>query len=472
MSLPKKFLHRQFPDVSLNRTKFVIGLAIGIGYAFSFYSFLFGMREFFRVFSLFNNDFCFWILPEEERHFSNLFFAMIAVILGQSQAILYWIDKPRRPWEMRNRMNRTIVNDQRVLNWSFLHFFGKVGVQFGILTGMIFSSNLLGIKLYPDYRWAFWLCALVLFLQTWSTIRACWGNRSWKWMGLTAMILLLIAFGFSRINVVNYESINMHYQRHNPFYVYAIELPESQYTHRLYDRSYSSVIFLVDDPNHIKEVLRVDRNANTIPDLSSWYLSIAQLRIERPHDPLLIQLFIDKDISMLHVNKLKQELNPLGYHKYVHILAEPGLSSNSACSNERSIISRNSIYNLPVPPPFTYQEVLSMVRKESGYLKLTNDTTGNALICNNQSVPIDHFRGFLMDWIVKYPEYAIEYQVHNDFSYAHYIKTLELVHLAVDDLRREYIRKEYGLNDKFPDYWVREEAELMFPVRIIELYSN
>ena len=85
MTLAKKFLHKQPNFIQISQLKIIIGLLLGLFFAFTFYSFLYLVRETFRILSL-TETYDLWILTDKEVRFYNLIFAFISVIIGQAVA--------------------------------------------------------------------------------------------------------------------------------------------------------------------------------------------------------------------------------------------------------------------------------------------------------------------------------------------------------------------------------------------------
>ena len=189
------------------KPRFTIGILIGLSYSFVSYAFLYLMREFFRVFSL-TEDFDMWILTESEVYFYNFFFAFVAVIVGQSVCFSFWLDRPRKIFGNRHFRRTKIINDQRFLHWYFLSWFSKLAFLFGILFGHLFQGGFHDFSLYPDYNFMFVMIVVVLFLQTWNSIRPTFRRKSFKWMLASAAIVSIVAFGLSRINLIDYKAIN------------------------------------------------------------------------------------------------------------------------------------------------------------------------------------------------------------------------------------------------------------------------
>ena len=152
MTLSKNFLHKEPNFIELSRFRLIVGGILGLLYSFSFYSFLYIMRESFRILSV-TEKYDLWVLTNKEVTFYNLFFAFLSVIIGQSVCFVFWFDQPKKIFGIRNHRKTAIINDQRFLNWYFLSWFSKLAVVFGLFFGFTFHGSWHLFSLYPDYNY-------------------------------------------------------------------------------------------------------------------------------------------------------------------------------------------------------------------------------------------------------------------------------------------------------------------------------
>ena len=164
MTLTKNFLHKE-PDLNISRFKIIIGILVGLFISITFYSFLYLMREGFRILSV-TEAYDLWILTDKEVYFYNLFFAFIAVIIGQSVTFIFWLDRPNSIDRKQNHRKISIINDQRALNWYFLSWFSILAIVFVLMFGLTIDGGFYVFSIYPDYNYIFILIVIVLFLQT------------------------------------------------------------------------------------------------------------------------------------------------------------------------------------------------------------------------------------------------------------------------------------------------------------------
>ena len=198
-----------FPEIS--DFKAITGIILGLAFAVSLYLLLYLTRDTFRVLSIISaqNDVAsIWILTDAETRFYNFFYASVAVILGHSVCMTFWFDIPRKFFSGRNFPRHFLVPDQRGLNYYFLSWFSQLAVVFGVFFCISTPAGYRFINLFQDYKEIFIMIPIVLFLNMWISIRRRFKKQSLRWMIITFLILTLLSFGLSRINPVNYRSIN------------------------------------------------------------------------------------------------------------------------------------------------------------------------------------------------------------------------------------------------------------------------
>lgn len=225
--MKKNFLHYNIKSLEISRFRFIVGLIIGLSYSFVFYLLQYVTREIFRLLST-TEYYEIWVLTDAEVNFYNLFHAYISVIIGQSICFTYWIEKPKRVFKKRSFKIVSIINDQRSLNWFFLSWFSKLAILYGLIFGCTFYAGYHYFSLYPDYKYLLVLLIIVLFFQTWKTIRVLFKQQSIKWGIISVIAVSFISFGISRVNLIDYQSINNLLLQKSVFFNYKIDLPVTE----------------------------------------------------------------------------------------------------------------------------------------------------------------------------------------------------------------------------------------------------
>ena len=428
-------------------------------------------REAFRILSI-DQNYDLWVLTDAEVSFYNLFFAFVSVIFGQSFCFTYWIHRPKKFFSNINFRRDTIVNDQRVLMWAFLSWFSKLAVVYGIMFGFSFRSGYYTFSLYPDYKYIFFLVIIVLFFQSWNTIRPTFKHTSLKWLIVSALIVSAISFGMSMINVVDYNKLNESVLQKNIHHNYILELPESSTYSRSERLSLVENIYVALPKGGDKSTGPVIVIHNEEVALADLYHKINQLRLNRDDVDrkfMTFQLFIHKEIDMGFVNKLKHELSKAGHSQigymvtpfdpkfdqkyYIHFsfkMKLPGIDSE-----KYNIHDAYEYFN-------RYENSIEIKQLESGVC-LVNDTL----------IELKKLKESLKERIQRNSNYAIKFFVNNSVDFSNYFKVLVYSKEAVNELRDQYSLSMYSR--KYDEIFREDElddVQKKYPYSIIELSTQ
>ncbi len=440
---------------------------MGLFYSFSFYSFLYIVREVFRILSI-TFDYDLWILTDKEVDFYNLFFAFISVIFAQSVCFSFWFDRPRSIFEKRHYKAITIVNDQRVLNWYFLNWFSKLAVAFGIMFGLVYRRGFYTFSLYADYHYIFILIVIVLFLQTWNTLGLIFKRKGLKLMLLVGVILSTIAFGLSKINLIDYKSINEICLARNIDYNYNLRLPESDYYDKKYFFSLVENIYLVKpkNPNETKPLIVVDNNKKI--DLKEFKETVGvwqSIRYKTDVPRMTYKFHIDKTIKMKFVNQLKKVLAESGGRKIAY-----------------AVIPKNPEYDVRYYKHFfigysitdfanakTINEEINNFRN---VINVSQLSSGECYINNNIVEDSRKIKHIVRELMLNEPDYIIKFLVNDNVDFSQYFKVVSSLKGVIYDLREEYSRETYLKPFIQLNRLEKEEVQQKYPFRMLELPSD
>ena len=288
-------------ELKISRTRFFSGIVLGLLYSFIFYSFLYLVRESLRGLSI-TERYDLWILSTEEVSFYNLFFAVVSVIIGQSACFSYWFNRPKQVFQKTKNKRNRIVHDQHFLNWYFLSWFSKITLIFALIFGYTFEGGFYTFSFYPDYKYLFLLIVIVLFLQTWNTIRLNLGSISLKLMFVSAVVILLVSFGFSKINLIDYKAFNKIVLSHKIEKSYNFVLPESDSYVELKNKNLINRFYFVEDTITKRPIILKDKKEITFKEISREISSFNNYISDYEIPYITYQLHIHKDIKMKFVN--------------------------------------------------------------------------------------------------------------------------------------------------------------------------
>ncbi len=429
--LKKGFLKNRIEIFELSKLKLFIGIILGLFYAFFFYFFLKLIREFFRFFAATLHDYNLLVLSEQVTSFYNFFYAFIAVLFAQSVVMIYWFDRPRKYLSKYNYKRLSIINDHRVTNWYFLHWFAKVGYMFGLVAVDSYTFNI-----YPDYRYLFVLTAIVLYLQVWNNFRNTLKNKSLKWMLYSLIIVLTVSFGLSKIDVIDYQRMNESQLNNNISYKYNINPPIS----KLYEEfTHKNLVF---------DLYFVENTIDSIPDIIINKSIINQKKLQdKLHELQYVfqaeelpfinyRLHINREIKMKYVTELKSKLYEYGAVKNSYAIRPFGTKQDIPIYHEfySSFPAHKIITN--------FNEVVRENQIEIRFLK-----SGDYLF-NNSVINLKTLKIKLKESIKSNPNYSLKIYITDWISFNDYFKVISSLGESIYELRDEYSQRIFLMNYK------------------------
>ncbi len=446
-----------------------IGLLIGVFYAVTFYGFLFLSREALRLFAI-TRDYDIPILNSEEQQFYNIWLALLAGILAQSQVICYWKDYPNKVFAPRDYRRKVILNDSNVLTWYFMHWMAKIVVVISSFFYMPFSSDHYALGFYPQFKYLFILLLLVLFLQPWLSIRRIYKDRALKYMGLAFLFISLNALAISRIKWIDVDGINNMFLDKNIVYKHNIELPEIEQFENYYLKSFDEVLYVFSDTLEDKLNTRIVLNESYVrkKDLLEEIHNLQDKKRESDRSKTSFKLFIDKEICMGELHQIHKLLKQAEIRK-VHYAVLP---VDKAFDNRYYRITTWRAY-LPLFYPDENLEWFTI-----GLNKITSiievSLYENGLSINNKSVGYADFKDELKKWIRPGERYLVRLCIADNSSFNSYAQAKAAMRLTFEELRLNYLNDNYSRGMSFDAYEneLVKEAINSFPKSIFELHEE
>lgn len=467
MTLAKKFLHQEPDFIQISRFKIIIGILVGLFFAFALYSFLYLIREVFRILSV-TETYDLWILTDKEVHFYNLIFAYISVIFGQSIAFSFWLDRPKSIFRKQNLRKTTILNDQRALNWYFLSWFSKLAIVFGLMFGLTFRGGFYVFSLYPEYNYIFILIVIVLFSQTWNTISLSFKRKGQKWMLISGVLLSITAFGISRINLIDYKTINLNYLKKNIHYNYNLELPESESYKRIEKKSLTENIYLVDSKQNKNEsIIIADNEQISFEKLHEKIIEWQSVRYEYDVPYMVYRLHIHKSIKMDFVNQVKKELTKSNVSRIAY-----------------AVIPANHEYDKRLYQDFSFSMILpnwnadwmnpKAIYKDLNKIQNIIEIKQTEVDCiiNDTLVKTNRIKSTVKRLIQQNSDYIFKFYVNDNVDFSDYFKVLLSVKGAVNELRNDFSEKIFFKQYDLLDYEEANEVRQKYPFRIFEITTD
>lgn len=440
MKLEKYFILPNTNLLKLSKKSFFIGLGIAITYSFLLYSLFYLTKESIRYFSITDfNDLL--VLSDEQTHFYNLIFALIATIFGQNECFNYWFNSPQFKLSRKRVRKNSIINDLNRFRWIFLFLFTKLSFVLGIYLSVTFQYDNLTYELYSNYKYLLFFLVIVLFLQTWNSFLLVFKTKGFKWLVISMMATIVVSFGFSKINLIDTHYLDKKILSKNPFYKYELELPESSVYKIEYSNFLHKKIFIAHTKENHSPVIILDNEEVSIEELS---MKLNDWKKDQLLDGELIppyaqpQLFIHKNVRIDLVNQVKEELSKLGFY-VVHYSVLPKNNNgyiNFAPDHFFSIrIQENS-------PHFI--KLIKKTKNQTTNIISIKSTPKKDFLINNQSISSSDLRTFLKNEITKNPDCIVQVYPNDKMTFGNYFEIISQTKSIIDQLRSEYTIRTYS----------------------------
>jgi len=172
------------------------------------------------------------------------------------------------------------------------------------------------------------------------------------------------------------------------------------------------------------------------------------------------QLFIDKNIKVSELNTIKTELrkaqlNSIGYS---------AIDSNGVIKNIGTLLPPiDSISGMPLPPP---PPIKTMSSQKNIIIQITAET----LVINKDSIQKENFIGTLKSLIKTNNNPVLRVFYNKKLNYETYIKQLYEIQTAYFELRNEYSKTTFEVDDYLElEYEEIRKVRNQFPMKIHEI---
>jgi hypothetical protein len=463
--MDKRFLHTEQSFPVIKRRILFFSILLGLIYASVFYAMLYLFREVIRIFTITDTyDIC--ILSDPEVNFYNLFFAFLSLIFAQSVCLTFWFHHPRKAFEKKHFYKTTIVNDQLSLNAIFLSWFSRLAPLYAVIIGCATKGGFYVFSLYPDYNYFFILVLIVLFLQTWVTILRVYKSKAYKWMLTSAVIISVLAFALSRVNVIDYQRLNQIFLDKNINQKYDVNLAEVE-TFKPNLETFELTHFYLMSDIHIVRALNpevsdtplilIDGKEVTFDDLEPALLQV----LNRPYQSSLGQfrLFIDELIPMSYISRLKEAITTVGENNVVYAVIPKVRVYDKRYYNECFIF-----WDFTEQKKYENADLESFELLSVGFVK-------DSVQINAMTYARNQFYAAMKSQIEKHDNYLIALTVDDKMNCSDYIFVLSEIKRALATVRNDYAVKHYETEIRL--WWwegpLEREISKIIPLRMIEI---
>lgn len=391
--------------LSISKFRFWGGFIVSILLSLSLYLFFVTCRDFTRLLT-FTYNYNFLELNSNELFFYNLFYAILSLLVGLSYFLKIVFDKNKNIYEKRIQFKRKkIVHDQNILTWFFLLWFIRTAGLTAFLY-MNFNTDYpidfyYDLNFYSDYKHLFILILIVLFLQSWQGLSSTISNYP-KYLIGSFILISVLAFGFTKINLTNFENFFKKQHAENPYIKKNIELPKIHFTESLSLRnkeleifvSKKGEIYFSGEKRSLSEIKKILLEANS----DAYYYH---------NFNSFVQLNIDKNTSLKHLYELKKIIATYTDFKIAYSAYPENLIHSKTYYQDKS----EGIFEGSKVGLFENEIIL----------ELTNE---NELLVNYRVYNCQEIASTISNLIIKNKKYRITIKLKKNALFSDYLKLL------------------------------------------------
>jgi len=425
---------------NLSKFRLISGLIAGLLFAFSMYALLYMSRESIRILSYSPIHKDLWVLSDETVNFYNLFFAFVSVISGLSVCFDIWFNRPKKMFEHKNTGIINFLTDQAYIKWILFFILMSIFRSVGIFFVNAYKFGYRDFHLYPDYKYLFYLIIVAYFTHIMLNFRPKFSRYSIKFISISLISVLLLSWGLSEINIIDYQKINQILLNNNLYVKYHFELPEVTYAKKgpRYAPFYSIIVLnTTGKPEYI-----FDDKPVSLKDLHKAVNKIIKHYKDKSFLPYF-NLLIDKSVKIQHINNLKSVFQNANYKRIIFNVWTENDDYAKRMSLEKGLI---------VPQAHIFSDNLSLVKKIkdtdslSQIVSLIILSNGQLLIQDTLQESRVQILNKLGNLISRNPHTYFILKTDKQSQYDAYAKVLSAYTYSLDSLRKDYFNKHPGRN--------------------------
>ncbi len=472
MTLQKGFLRKPFSYQDLSLSKRHVWMYAGIWLAGSIVIFflLISVKEAFRFFSyntlvdeIFN-------LSEREARFFSFFYACLACFFSFSLVVSHIISRPTALKGLKSYHKRTILNNLSGYQGYFIFWYFKMATFWGLLNVVI--PVYLYISFTQEYAYLFLAMGVVLYLHYWLMLRLIFKNSILKVMAISTLIIFSFTFFLSQLSFASGEIVNKMLGKFQASTYVKQDLPEATRPTIAPRRILAREFFagaLVSDSSHVGLLYKNAGNQLRQINYSDLPTVIAiekEQLSEFERDELLWVLYIDKNVRMEDVRKLRLELRKNDVYEILwgtHLSAE--LAAAGIKERLRTIcMPTETIPCLPASSLMKFEGEVTQIHIAAGFVMANGrQISMKDLIAEVKRIQSKNSR-----------DNIISVTVDDIVSYGFYFEVKDKIRTAFYQLRDEESMRETGrrlhqldsYNDQ--DRIIYREITQKWPENIVE----
>lgn len=447
MALEKHFLSNRLSDLSISRSKLIIGLFLCFFCALIFYSFLNLSREVFYFMSI-NEESKGWVLSKNQLFFYNLIFGYISAIFGQSIAFNYLLKNNKKVFQRRRFRNFDITSSQNFIVWNNLSWFARLATIYGIF----YYESFYSFSLYPKYNYLFIMLIVVMFFSSLNTFVLIFKRQMIRILFFLALINSVLAFSFSQINLVDCFSISNDIKKSNIYYKYKFEKVSSDYYYKLVKLDLVTNLYIVSSKDtSIKDpILYCEREEFSLDRLSSCLEKIEQRHEDFGRGFITINLCIDKEVPLSFINSVKFKIAQFGFNRMAYSITPKDLEKFYQYSSNTVIRFRHPplfIVDYGPPPPKFPIDKLKYNFKEHDVIVVFHEIE-NTFRINEDKIEINDLKNYIQNSLQKKGEKTFIFVANNELSFELFLNAYIIFRKAYKEVFDTYALEEFNRSMK------------------------
>lgn len=425
--LDKGFLRNRTTTLfEVSKRRLIVGLLLILLLSVLFFNFFHLLRiGYVLLDASISNDFEPYSPIPSHEFFYKFLLGFIAIYFSFSIVFDYWFRRPKKFLSRFNYKRTSILNQQRITNWFFLHWFLRIFLIVGML-----ALDFPEVNLYPRYFWVIVLFFIVFSGQIWMSVQSIIKRKK----ALTFIILLVTLAGssflISKTTALDFERVEKAILKHNVIYQNEIHVVESDvYSKRKY--LYLSCDIIIPNKND-RRIIFEEKTIN--PDKLKEEIFLLWTQFSEGEIPYINHtLFIDKDVKMSVVYDLKRKMNEIGVKT---------MSFSVKKKNEKV--------------PFYYKSKYDIRFNLESTLIDDTEIDSDDVIEIKVSAEGFHFNGKRSDekelakllkmYHQKEGVHSVRILFKRDTRFEEYFQVFESSKKAIEELREELSKKAYGVS--------------------------
>ncbi len=443
--------YHQPEKIGIPPIRFYGGLFLGLAFGLVFYQFGILLAELLRFMAM-DHYFQFWPLTSEERLYFKLFFAALGFIGGLGVIFDLWFYRARTYGSKVPSFRSRVYNDHTVLQWSFLHWFIKLGFLYITFLGWTFFSPKDSLNFYENYFWLFPGILLALFLNMWKSLLLKYRGTAFRYMGLSALLIAALSGLASQWDWVNAEAIEAEIAKNNPYKRFDVQIPITSYGERDSSfRVFYQEYFLVPSDSSSFEIYKSLNKC--VVSQAEFLIGLHDAYFYRAHfiPPYRrLRWVIDKDLIMESVIKAHFLLPDYIYARGINYAVQPKANTRALDYFNFQVYYYGSgldaELNIPLPPPSPF------VAKLYEYELRLEPGVKNRIIVDGREIGIKELEALILQRLKNKEPLGFHFSGWQQKRFGNYFKVLETIRRVLDNSSQLGLRKENtSINIRFDD---------------------